>query len=91
MPLIVFYEKPGCINNKRQKKLLVAAGYHLQVKDLLSEPWKPEVLRQYFGSNPINEWFNQSAPAIKSKELDITSLTESEALALMQKDPILIR
>ena len=91
MPVIVFYEKPGCINNNKQKKLLIAAGYHLQVKNLLSESWDPEVLRQFFGSLPVNEWFNQSAPAVKNNELDIHNLTESEALALMQKDPILIR
>ena len=91
MPVIIFYEKPGCINNTKQKKILRAAGYSLVERDILTENWKPEVLRQFFGELPINEWFNPSAPAIKNKDICIQDINEDEALGLMVKDPILIR
>jgi len=91
MPVIIFYEKPGCINNTKQKKLLEAAGYSLVEKDLLAEKWDPKVLRRYFGNLPVNKWFNPSAPAIKNAEVNLEKLCETEALAMMVKDPILIR
>ncbi|PJC70634.1 MAG: arsenate reductase family protein, partial [Zetaproteobacteria bacterium CG_4_8_14_3_um_filter_59_5] len=49
MALITFYEKPGCINNTRQKKLLKQAGHRLVEMNLLSEPWTAAGLRPYFG------------------------------------------
>jgi hypothetical protein len=42
MATIDFYEKPGCIGNARQKKLLQAAGHHLRVHNLLTELWSPD-------------------------------------------------
>ncbi|MBI1424317.1 MAG: hypothetical protein GC149_12685 [Gammaproteobacteria bacterium] len=39
MAEIVFYEKPGCGNNTRQKALLAAAGHHVIARNLLTEPW----------------------------------------------------
>ena len=40
---------------------------------------------------PVAEWFNASAPRVKSGEIDIRELTEEAALALMMIDPLLIR
>jgi nitrogenase-associated protein len=91
MVQVVFYEKPGCINNTRQKKLLLAAGHELIVKDLLREQWSSEQLRPYFGKLPVAEWFNRTAPAVKSGEVDPDAVTEQEALALMIVMPLLIR
>ena len=42
---VVFYEKPGCLSNARQKALLQALGHRLTVRDLLAEPWTTERLR----------------------------------------------
>lgn len=91
MASIVFYEKPGCITNRRQKKLLRAAGLELEVRDLLSEPWTRATLRPYFGELPVAAWFNRSAPAIKSGELVPETLTADQALAAMLANPLLIR
>jgi nitrogenase-associated protein len=90
MSQIVFYEKPGCIGNQRQKILLRSLGYSLEVRDLLRQDWNPVLLRTFFGDKPVQQWFNQSAPAITSGQLDIESMGEEEALALMQSQPILI-
>ncbi|WP_017716702.1 ArsC/Spx/MgsR family protein [Kamptonema formosum] len=88
---IIFYEKPGCINNAKQKALLLAASHQLQVRNLLQEPWTAETLRPFFGSKPVAEWFNPSAPRIKSGEIIPDRLDEAAALALMVADPLLIR
>ena len=34
MAKVVFYEKPGCGGNARQKRLLVQSGHELEVRDL---------------------------------------------------------
>jgi len=91
MATVTFYEKPGCINNTRQKKLLAAAGHEVVALNLLTETWQPERLRSFFGKLAVRNWFNYSAPAIKQGEIEPESLNEQEALALMVKNPLLIR
>ena len=91
MATVFFYEKPGCINNTRQKKLLAAAGHQVVAKNLLTEAWQQERLRSFFGNLAVRDWFNVSAPAIKQGEIEPDKLTEPEALALMLKNPLLIR
>ena len=88
---IIFYEKPGCINNIRQKKLLREAGHRVDVRDLLKESWTREVLREFFGAMPVVEWFNSSAPEIKFGQIEPAVLDETSALGLMIDNPILIR
>jgi nitrogenase-associated protein len=91
MTQVIFYEKPGCINNTKQKKLLQTAGHQLDIHNLLTTIWTPEKLRPFFGSLPVKEWFNMTAPRIKSGEVDPTQLDEETALKLMMEDPLLIR
>jgi nitrogenase-associated protein len=91
MATIYFYEKPGCINNTRQKKLLAASGHQVVAKNLLTEAWQPDRLRSFFGELAVRDWFNYSAPAIKHGEIEPDKLTEQEALALMLENPLLIR
>ena len=91
MAIVVFYEKPGCANNTRQKVLLAAAGHTVQAKSLLTEKWDAPRLRTFFGALPVAEWFNPSAPRIKSGEVRPDTLDEAAALELMLADPLLIR
>ncbi|PWC54582.1 ArsC/Spx/MgsR family protein [Azospirillum sp. TSO22-1] len=91
MAEVVFYEKPGCVGNARQKKLLEEAGHRLIVRDLLSTVWTDQTLRPFFGERPVAEWFNRSAPAVKSGAVNPDALGEDEALALLLADPLLIR
>ncbi len=88
---LVFYEKPGCLSNARQKARLVAVGHCLEVRNLLTEIWTAERLRPFFGSRPVREWFNPSSPRVRHGEVRPAELTESEALAMMVEDPLLIR
>lgn len=91
MAEVLFYEKPGCINNTRQKQLLTMAGHRLEVRNLLEEAWTPASLRPYFGTLPVAQWFNCTAPAVKSGDVDPGALTEQQALESMVKMPLLIR
>jgi len=91
MVVVEFYEKPGCRGNARQKQVLTAAGHHLQVHDLLREPWTAERLRPFFEHRPVADWFNPTAPAIAAGHLQPHALTADQALALMVAQPILIR
>lgn len=91
MATVIFYEKPGCINNTKQKALLKAAGHEVQAHSLLTEPWTEENLRLFFGDRPVVEWFNRSAPRIKSGDVVPEQVDAQTALTLMVKEPLLIR
>ncbi|MFT4279274.1 MAG: ArsC/Spx/MgsR family protein [Rhodopseudomonas sp.] len=91
MAHVVFYEKPGCVGNARQKALLTASGHELDVRNLLAEPWTAQTLRPFFGDKPLAAWFNQSSPKVKAGTIDFAVLSEDAALELMIDDPLLIR
>ena len=89
--LIYFYEKPGCINNTKQKRLLEQHGHRVEAFSLLEQQWKPATLRLFFDNMPVTEWFNAAAPRIKNGEINPESFDEKSALEAMLKDPLLIR
>lgn len=91
MATIVFYEKPGCGNNTKQKVWLAASGHTVLAKNLLIEKWTAERLRPFFGGLAVEKWFNPAAPDVKSGEIDPAAYTEEEALAMMVEQPLLIR
>lgn len=88
---VIFYEKPGCGNNTRQKQWLAAAGHTVVARSLLTEPWTAPRLRAFFGALPVAEWFNRAAPRIKSGQVLPQEQDADGALALMLADPLLIR
>lgn len=88
---LVFYEKPGCGGNARQKALLSAAGHTLEVRDLLNWPWTSESLLAFLRPLPVAQWFNRAAPRIKSGELDPEAVDRETALQLLLAEPLLIR
>ncbi|MDF5722591.1 MAG: nitrogenase-associated protein [Rhizonema sp. PD37] len=91
MARVIFYEKPGCQNNTKQKTLLAAAGHELETYNLLKEAWTVERLRLFFSNLPVVEWFNRTAPRIKSGEVVPEQINEETALSEMVNDPVLIR
>ncbi|NDY71261.1 hypothetical protein DO021_06845 [Desulfobacter hydrogenophilus] len=91
MAQVTFYEKPGCINNTKQKKWLAAAGHVVTEKNILETQWTREKLLLYFGNKPVADWFNRTAPLVKSKTVIPESVNREEALDLMLKNPILIK
>ena len=91
MATVVFYEKPGCGNNTKQKVWLAASGHTVLAKSLLTEKWTTERLRPFFGDLPVAQWFNPSAPRVKSGEVNPAALDAQTALAMMLEEPLLIR
>lgn len=88
---VIFYEKPGCIGNAKQKRLLAQHNHLLVVRDILRERWSAERLRPFFGEKPVSAWFNPTAPRVKNGQVVPADLSEDEALALMIAEPLLIR
>lgn len=91
MATVEFYEKAGCINNTRQKNMLRQAGHYLVERDLRQVCWTQESLLEFFSALPVAEWFNNSAPSIKTGELDPAQCSVEQALGLMIDNPLLIR
>lgn len=93
MAKIIFYEKPGCINNTRQKRILRKAGHTVIAKNLLTEDWSQRLdqLHEFFGEMPVNEWFNPSAPSIKEGLVNPNTVNAHQAVNLMLCDPLLIK
>lgn len=87
---VIFWEKPGCIGNRQQKLVLRQHGVQLDVRDLLAQRWTAEALRPFFAAKAVAEWFNQSAPDVKSGAIDVFAVTEQQALDLMVSKPLLI-
>lgn len=91
MAEVIFWEKPGCRNNTRQKAWLKASGHAVDARNLLTEPWTAERLRAHFGDRPVVDWFNKAAPQVKTGAVDPAAVTAEQALALMLAEPLLIR
>lgn len=91
MAHIVFYEKPGCGGNAKQRVLLEAAGHTLDRRSLLDEPWTRDSLLRFLQPLPVAQWFNRAAPRIKSGEIVPELLDADVALALLLAEHLLIR
>ena len=91
MATVLFYEKPGCRNNIRQKAMLELSGHDVEAVNLLEYSWSKEELEEYLGEKPVVECFNPAAPAIKSGELNPLRLTKEDAISIMIREPLLIK
>lgn len=91
MAHVIFYEKPGCGGNARQKQQLSASGHSVEARDLLSQPWTEAELRAFFGGRPVAQWFNRAHPKVKSGAVVPEAMTDAQALALMLAEPLFIR
>lgn len=88
---VVFYEKPGCAGNRRQKALLQEHGINLDVRDLSAADWSPEQLEAFFGERDNSAIVNTSSPKIKSGEVDPSALSREALLQRMVSEPLLIK
>jgi nitrogenase-associated protein len=89
--LVVFYEKPFCAANAKQKQILRQSGCTLIERNLLEHGLDAEALRSFMGDKTVAEWFNPAAPAIKNGEIAPDTLDEGSAMELLMAHPILIR
>ena len=91
MTHLVFYEKPGCGGNARQRAALQAAGHTLERRNLLTAHWTAESLLAFLAPLPVADWFNRAAPRVKSGEVVPEALSADAALPLLIAEPLLIR
>ena len=91
MAVVVFYEKPGCASNSKQKQWLRESGHDVIEQNILTHHWHASELLQFFRHLPVAQWFNPSSPRIKHGMLQLESLTPEAAVGLMLADPLLIR
>ncbi len=91
MATVIFYGKPGCKGNARQRAILEAAGHVVDARSLVAETWTGERLRAFFGDLPVADWFNPSAPAVARGEIRPETLGADAALALLAAEPLLVR
>lgn len=89
--LVVFYEKPFCAANAKQKQILRSSGCTLIERNLLEHGLETDELRSFMGDKKVVDWFNPAAPAIKNGEIIPSELDEVSAMELLMSDPILIR
>ena len=86
MTHLVFFEKPGCGGNTRQRAALEAAGHTLERHNLLTAPWTPETLMAFLAPLPVPDWFNRAAPRVKTGEVQPDTLDAEGALARIFHD-----
>lgn len=91
MTHIIFFEKPGCGGNARQRLALQAAGHTLDQRNLLTTAWTASSLMPFLAPLPVAQWFNRAAPAVKSGEVQPDTLGADDALTLLLAQPLLIR
>jgi nitrogenase-associated protein len=91
MAHVIFFEKPGCGGNARQKKALSESGHSLDVRDLLTHPWTSVELASFMTGLPTSQWFNRASPRVKSGEIVPELISADKAMALLLADPLLIR
>jgi arsenate reductase (glutaredoxin) len=88
---VIFFEKPGCMGNAKQKTLLDLYNIRYKTEDILSYPWTKEFLEEFFKDIPKEKIYNPFAPQIKSKEIEPKNLTKDQLVELMLESPILIK
>ena len=88
---VIFYEKPGCLTNAKQKKALRDAGYRVIERDLLNHGMSEEELHEFIKGMPVTKWFNPNAPDIKKGKINPINFDEKTALTLLRNNPILLR
>lgn len=91
MAEIIFFEKTGCINNTKQKELLMLAGHRVKAVDLIKHDWKKNEILNFFDKKPVTDWFNMMAPSIKNGKIIPIEYTKEEALNLLLGEHILIK
>ncbi len=91
MSFIIFYEKPGCKTNAKQKQSFRDAGYKIIERDILNHGMSDVELHEFFKNMPVTKWFNPSAPQIKKGEINPVNLDKETALKMLMANPILIR
>ena len=91
MAKIIFYEKTGCKNNTKQKKILTLTGHEVEAIDLIQHPWTKDELLSFFDGLEPKYWFNLNAPAFSEGLLEPEQFDKESAMEALLNDHILIK
>jgi nitrogenase-associated protein len=91
MKIVIFYEKPGCATNAKQKKSLREAGCMVIERNLLEHGLTTNELYAFLQDKPHTQWFNHNAPDIKNGVIKPAMMSPAVALQTLMRDPILIK
>jgi nitrogenase-associated protein len=91
MAKIIFYEKTGCINNTKQKRILELVGYELEAIDIIAYKWSAAELKAFFENVPLEKWFNMNALTISFGEDSPNNYNKDTAIDAMLKNHLLIK
>lgn len=91
MASMILYEKPGCINGEKQKRILERAGNRVQCKNILTEKWDRLRLLPFVEGKKAVEMINFTAPAVKKGEVRPEELSFEQAVEQLIAFPILIK
>ncbi|MEJ2373805.1 MAG: hypothetical protein P8Y16_08505 [Sulfurimonas sp.] len=65
---VIFFEKPGCMGNAKQKTLLDLYNIRYKTEDILSYPWTKEFLEEFFKDIPKEKIYNPSTCRVNARE-----------------------
>ena len=65
--------------------------FELEERDYFKEPFTEDELKELAGDTPLSEMFARRSPALKNMGLAGQELSDDEILALMLKEPRLVR
>ncbi len=88
---IIFYEKPNCAGNTKQKKLLTLNGISFEARSILDTPWDKISLNSFVEGLDTKDIVNNFAPKIKNNEINIATISKEKIIELMIEEPILIK
>lgn len=88
---IVFWEKPGCMGNARQKALLATGGHEIEARSLPGHAWTREELAPFLEGLAVPDWFNRGARRVKEGEVDPDAVDAETAYTILLADPILVK
>jgi len=88
---LIFYEKPDCGGNARQRALLEAAGHTLTRRSLVGMRWSREELLAFLQGLPVAQWFNRAAPRVKNGDIVPEAIDSLTAIDMLLAEPLLIR
>ena len=71
--------------------MLLQNGVEIQERDFFKEPFSEKEIRDLAGSASIGDLFARRSPSLKKLGLADKELSESEIVALMLKEPRLVR
>jgi arsenate reductase-like glutaredoxin family protein len=91
MKPVLFYEKPGCSTNAKQKVLLQKRGVHTGSTRSFSAVDEQRGAVELSSTQAVYRVVQSQCPCHQGNELDPTLLSETEALSLLYKNPILIK